>query len=78
MKKKPEPIVETKPCGCSTTTYANSDRKVFAPCVPCGLREVAQMLVQAGKALGAVSAFISKNAANATMADAVTKATEKS
>ena len=38
--------IETKPCGCTVAEHEDG-RKVYAPCVPCGLFQAAQALEQA-------------------------------
>jgi len=76
MSKPLPDHVETKPCGCSTTTKPDG-KQVFAPCVPCGIREAAQLLARAGQALGAVAAFINKKQNDAVMSMAVADAMEK-
>lgn len=57
MKDKPE--IEVKSCGCEVATYKGG-RKVFAPCLPCGLFEVARALSRAGDALAAVATTVQK------------------
>jgi len=67
---------ERKPCGC-TVTEKPDGKKVFAPCVPCGLLEVGAALQRAGQALAAVATSINRANADAVMAQAVNDATRK-
>lgn len=67
--------IERKPCGCTVTE--KDGKKTFAPCIPCGLLEAGAALQRAGQALAAVATTINRATANATMADAVDKATRK-
>lgn len=47
--ESPAPIthLDKKPCGCILTEYADG-RKIYAPCVACGLMRTAYELEQAG------------------------------
>ena len=38
---------DRKPCGCTLTEYDNG-RKLFAPCIPCGLMRAGHALARAG------------------------------
>ena len=59
------------------TVTEKDGKKTFAPCIPCGLLEAGAALQRAGQALAAVATTINRATANATMADAVDKATRK-
>lgn len=63
------PTIKREPCGCATTTLPDG-RKLFAPCVPCGLMRAATELSRARRWWRRSSAL--ENAAQALAAVAST------
>jgi hypothetical protein len=41
------PKIDRQPCGCALMNYADG-RRIYAPCVPCGLFKASQALEKAG------------------------------
>lgn len=86
LVKDQPPTINYKPCGCSVIEHPGG-RKLYAPCIPCGLMQAGAALVEAsnswwhrkkhlkmaGSALAAVATTIN-NAAK--QAEAVTRAVE--
>lgn len=86
LVKDPVPTKNYRPCGCAITEYSDG-RKLYHPCIPCGLMQAGAALVEAGNswwhrkkhlrmagaALAAVATTINTTA---TDAQAVSKAVE--
>lgn len=85
LLKDEVPTTNYKKCGCSVTEYSDG-RRLYAPCIPCGLFQAGASLIEAGgwwkrrKALqraGAALAAVATTINNAAkQAEAVTKAVE--
>jgi hypothetical protein len=85
MELLPKLKHDRKPCGCVLTEYPDG-RKLFAPCIPCGLFQAGASLIEAGgwwkrrKALQRAGAALAAVATTinsaANQAAAVTKAVE--
>lgn len=85
----PPVSLDKKPCGCVTVEYEGG-RKIFSPCVPCGLMRVAyelgqagtvwrssrrrNHLIMAGNALAAVATTLTRGAKQRDMVDVVERA----
>ena len=86
LVKSEPPTINYKPCGCSVTEFPEG-RKLYAPCIPCGLMQAGSALVEAGnswwrrrralKMAGAALAAVATTINNAVkQSAAVTKAVE--
>lgn len=78
MSDVPPPIaplitkVDRHECGCVVSHLADG-RNLVEPCPPCGLNDVAALLVQAGQALAAVSRSLIKGPPKAVQASPLRK-----
>ena len=83
--------LDRRPCGCVLTEYADG-RKIYAPCVACGIMRAGWLLTKAatgwpwarrrhlmdaGNALAAVSTAIRKSGENASTINLVNDALEQ-
>ena len=86
LVKDEVPTINYKKCGCSVTEFPEG-RKLYAPCIPCGLMQAGAALVEAGnswwrrgramKMAGSALAAVATTINNAVkQAEAVTKAVE--
>jgi hypothetical protein len=84
VEDDPVPTVNYQRCGCSITEHADG-RKMYAPCIPCGLMQAGAELAKAGESwwrrkqhlrmAGAALAAVATTINNAAkQAEAVSKA----
>jgi hypothetical protein len=76
LVEDPVPTVNRMKCGCAITQYADG-RKLFAPCIPCGLFQAGAALIEAGGWWKRRKALQRAGQALAAVATTINKAAEE-